>query len=267
MLNYTRVSHNNNIRCTLSGYKPPNMHRWGPGVRDIYALHYIESGRGTLETQKANFLLRAGDSFIIFPDTEVYYYPDPTDPWEYVWIEFKGDEVDGLLSLTELEPNKPVVKKSPENLGSLFPVINNREAQPFEKVRDEAQLRLLLSLYMEYYPKETLILDYVERAKEYIENNYWRTNLSVLEIVNAVNLERSYLFRLFKEATSMSISSYLTARRIQRASELLCSNALSIKSVACSVGYQDQLYFSKVFKKTTSYTPTEYMTLFAKESY
>ncbi|OMD34732.1 AraC family ligand binding domain-containing protein [Paenibacillus odorifer] len=74
----------NHLSSTLSGYKPPNMHRWGPGVRDIYALHYIESGRGTLETLEAFLSLKAGDSFIIFPENEVYYYPDPMDPWEYV---------------------------------------------------------------------------------------------------------------------------------------------------------------------------------------
>lgn len=66
--------------------------------------------------------------------------------------------------------------------------------------------------------------------------NYWKTTLTVTDIVKAVRLESSYLFRLFKNATGMPISSYLTAFRVQRACELMKTSGLSIKSVAFSVG-------------------------------
>lgn len=254
---------NSHLTCALSGYKPPNLHKWGPGVRDIYALHYIVSGKGTLETQNMVFSLNPGDSFVIFPHTEVFYYPDPQDPWEYVWIEFRGEEAERLLAMTSMEPNHPVVVESPINMVSLFPVSNQGYAHPYEKLRAEGRLRTLLSYYMEYYPRESEAMDYVELAKEYIENNFWRTNLSVADIVKAVKLERSYMFRLFKESAGMSLSKYLAAYRIQRASALLRTSGLSVKSIACSVGYHDPLHFSKVFKKTTSYTPSEYMTLYA----
>ncbi|NMO98170.1 AraC family transcriptional regulator [Paenibacillus lemnae] len=251
------------LMCVYSGRKPPNLHKWGPGVRDIYAIHYISKGKGTLETKNGVFPLLAGESFVIFPEAEVNYYPDPQDPWAYVWVEFKGEEAQSLLSKTEFKKDKPVVAASPMNLEPLFPSIENVDVKPFERMRSEAQLRLLLSYYMEYYPSETTIpsMDYVRLAQEYIEHNYWRTTLTVSDIVNAVKVERSYLFRLFKAAAGMSISAYLTDYRIRRACELLKSSGLSIKSVACSVGYSDQLYFSKRFKKATSYTPSEYMTL------
>lgn len=251
--------------CTYSGYKPANRHTWGPGVRDIYALHFIVSGKGTLETRNQRYPLTAGDSFMIFPQTEIYYYPDPEDPWEYVWIEFKGDEAERLVAMTELEPDKPAAAACPADLKPYFPVVPGADARPFEKMRTEAQLRMLLSYYVEFYPRESHFIDYVRLAKEYIMINYWKSTLTVSDIVNAVSLERSYLFRLFKEAAGMSISGYLTAYRIERARELLKSSGLSIKSVAYSVGYKDQLYFSKVFKKATSYTPSEYMTLHVQD--
>ncbi|WP_175532988.1 AraC family transcriptional regulator [Paenibacillus catalpae] len=251
--------------CTYSGYKPANRHKWGPGVRDIYALHFIVSGKGTLETRNQRYPLTAGDSFMIFPHTEIYYYPDPEDPWEYVWIEFKGDEAERMVAMTGLERDKPVVAACPADLKPYFPEVRGADARPFEKMRTEAQLRLLLSYYVEFYPREAQPIDYVRLAKEYIMINYWRTTLTVSDIVNAVSLERSYLFRLFKEAAGMSVSGYVTAYRIERARELLKSSGLSIKSVAFSVGYKDQLYFSKVFKKATSYTPSEYMTLHGRD--
>ncbi|MBO9597007.1 MAG: AraC family ligand binding domain-containing protein, partial [Cohnella sp.] len=115
--------------CVSNGYKPPNLHRWGPGVRDLYALHYIISGKGVLETRQSSFALKAGESFVIFPHEEVYYYPDPQDPWEYAWIEFKGEEAPRLLSLTELSPDNPVVSESPRNLGALFPNVPTADAK------------------------------------------------------------------------------------------------------------------------------------------
>jgi AraC-like DNA-binding protein len=120
-----------------------------------------------------------------------------------------------------------------------------------------------LSYYLEYYPNETVIrpADYAALAQAYIEHHYWQAALTISDIVNAVQLERSYLFRLFKEATGMSLLNYLTDYRIQRACELLRASDLSIKSIAYSVGYKDQLYFSRVFKKATSHTPSEYVTL------
>lgn len=250
-----------------SGYKPPNLHKWGPGVRDIYALHYIVSGKGILETRNATYTLKAGDSFIIFPQTEVFYYPDHQDPWEYVWTEFKGEEASLLLSMTELNLQHPIVTDAPVNMEPLFHISQNMASKPYEHIRTEAKLRLLLSYYMEHYPKETVVepIPYVRIAKETIHNNYWKASLTVSDIVSIVKIERSYLFRLFKEEMGMSVLSYLTAYRVERACELLKTTQLSIKTIAFSVGYKDQMYFAKVFKKATSYTPTEYMMLHATE--
>lgn len=246
--------------CKGIGYKPANLHKWGPGVRDVFALHYIVSGKGYLKTQQGTFRLKTGESFIIFPHLEVYYYPDPMDPWEYYWIELYGVEASRLLSMINFTPASPVVEAAPQDLGPWFHVGKSPELEPFERERSDAKLHLLLSYYMEYYPSDRAILmkDYAMSAREYIESNFWKPSLSVLDVVDYVKIERSYLFRLFKERNGVSISGYLTAFRIRRACELLISSDLSVKSIAYSVGYQDPLYFSKVFKKATSYTPSEF---------
>lgn len=254
-------SYEGQLLYLFGGHKMPNMHKWGPGVRDVYAMHYIVGGKGIYETNNEVFRLKAGDSFMIFPHNEVYYYPDRQEPWEYVWVEFKGEEAEQLLAMIDISADKPVLGEAPSSLQSYFQMEWKADMKPFEKQRFSAQLRLLLSVYMEYYPTtiRTRPADYVETAKAFIHHNFWKPGLSVAEIVGEVNIERSYLFRLFKERTGMSLSEYLTAFRIRRACQLLESSGLSVKSVACSVGYKDQLYFSRVFKKATAYTPTEYM--------
>ncbi|MEW4428020.1 AraC family transcriptional regulator [Paenibacillus pabuli] len=253
----------------ISGaHKPVNLHQWGPGVRDVYALHYIMQGQGTLETGGQQFRLGAGESFIIFPQKEIYYYPDPADPWEYVWMEFNGRDAGRLIALTQFSVQHPVLPAAPETLEPWFHLAWNAGASPSEVFRADARLHLLLSYYMEYFPCETQeeARDYVWLSRTYIEQNYWKSTLTVAEIVQAVNLERSYLFRRFKEATGESISVYITACRIRRACELLKSSRLSIQSIAYSVGYNDPLYFSRVFKKATSHTPSAYMLLHQKQA-
>ncbi|UQZ37655.1 AraC family transcriptional regulator [Paenibacillus sp. PK3_47] len=243
-----------------NGYKPPNSHKWGPGVRDVYALHYIVSGKGYLKINQDTFCLKTGESFMIFPHMEVYYYPDPRDPWEYYWIEFNGPEASRLLSMINIAPHHPVVEASPEDFAPLFHKVKAAGTALFERERSDAGLHLLLTYYMEFYPSARAFLkkDYALSAKEYIESNYWRSSLSVPEVVDFVKIERSYLFRLFKEVNGISVSGYITAFRIRRACELLIHSGLSVKSLAYSVGYLDPLYFSKVFKKVTSHTPSEY---------
>ncbi|MEK3876966.1 AraC family transcriptional regulator [Paenibacillus sp. FSL M7-0420] len=243
-----------------NGYKPPNLHRWGPGVRDVYALHYIVSGRGYLKTGQTVHPVETGESFMIFPQTEVYYYPDPQDPWAYCWIEFSGAEALRLLAMIHISPDQPVVTAAPQDFRAMYDEVKGYQQEPYARERSDAALHLLLSYYMEYYPSEQASLkkDYVGSAKAYIESNYWKSSLSVLDVVEYVSIERSYLFRLFKKETGTSISSYLTTLRIRRACELLAESRLSVKSLSYSVGYHDPLYFSKIFKKVTSYTPSQY---------
>lgn len=256
------------ISYISGGYKPVNHHRWGPGVRDVYALHYIISGRGTLETGGQAFPLEAGESFIIIPHKEVYYYPDSKDPWEYVWVEFNGADASSVLELTRLTAEQPVTPPAPQSLQPLFHLAWNPGATPFERLRSDARLQLLLSYYMEFFPREpqSAPKDYVWQAKKYIEHNFWNSALTVTEIVQAVSLERSYLFRVFKEATGQSVSGYIASIRIRRACELLQASGLPVQSVAYSVGFNDPLYFSKAFKKATSHTPSAYRMLHAARS-
>ena len=62
-----------------------SLYQWGPGIRDHYLIHYIISGKGFYKIGKRTYELQAGDSFLVYPNTEVVYYAAETDPWEYAW--------------------------------------------------------------------------------------------------------------------------------------------------------------------------------------
>lgn len=68
--------------------KYANEYRYGPGSRGIYIIHYVIKGSGFLHTNGKKYHIHKGESFIIYPNTVVYYYPDKADPWEYTWVDF-----------------------------------------------------------------------------------------------------------------------------------------------------------------------------------
>ena len=74
-----------------------SLYQWGPGIRDHYLIHYIISGKGFYKIGKRTYELQAGDSFLVYPNTEVVYYAAETDPWEYAWVGFTGSDASMIL--------------------------------------------------------------------------------------------------------------------------------------------------------------------------
>ena len=100
-------------------------------------------------------------------------------------------------------------------------------------------------------------ISYVEEALRYIENNYAHT-VNIQVIADYLSIERTYLYRLFKDITGSSPQEYLLDYRIRRACSLLKETDLPVSDIARSVGYNDALYFSRLFKQKKGRTPTRY---------
>jgi len=98
----------------------------------------------------------------------------------------------------------------------------------------------------------------VERTKRYILQNYAKEKLGLKEVARAMRLSPYYLARLFKRVEGMSVGRYIREVRIARAKELLESTDLPVIDVALEVGYSDPAQFSKLFKKKTGFSPSQY---------
>ena len=61
-------------------------YQWGPGIRDHYLIHYIIFGKGYYKIKNTTFTLQTGDSFLVYPNTEVLYFADETDPLSLIHI-------------------------------------------------------------------------------------------------------------------------------------------------------------------------------------
>jgi AraC-like DNA-binding protein len=88
--------------------------------------------------------------------------------------------------------------------------------------------------------------------------------LRVPKLARMVGVSQSHFFALFKKQTGFAPIDLFTRMRMERACELLDSTALNIKEIAAVLGYEDQFYFSRVFKSVKRMSPSEYRIAHAK---
>ena len=89
------------------------LYQWGPGIRDHYLIHYIISGKGTYRVAGQTYHLSGGDTFLVYPNTEVVYCADEQDPWEYAWVGFTGSDASMILKATDFSPENPFIRSTP----------------------------------------------------------------------------------------------------------------------------------------------------------
>lgn len=82
--------------------------------------------------------------------------------------------------------------------------------------------------------------------------------LRVLKLARMVGVSQSHFFAVFKKQTGFAPIDFFTRMRMKRACELLDSTSLSVKEVAAALGYDDQFYFSRVFKSVNHVPPSGY---------
>ncbi|WP_026487436.1 response regulator transcription factor [Caldanaerobius polysaccharolyticus] len=98
----------------------------------------------------------------------------------------------------------------------------------------------------------------VSRIIKYIHDNYTDVNLSLTTISKNFYFSPAYVCKTFKKQTGKTINKYITELRLYKAKELLKDQNIKIKDIAIKVGYSDENYFTKLFKKDTGLTPSEY---------
>ena len=236
-------------------------HKWGPGVRDFYLMHHVLSGKGYYIVGGKRYELTAGSTFLIYPNTNVTYFADTYDPWEYYWVGFQGNDAGLLLDMTVFTPDHPVTFRNPgselkEMLAKIYEAKGKEEAC---KVRMAGYLMLALAYFIrEVYPEDRDLANlYCRKAAEYIAYNYSQ-QITVEEIADYIGISRSQLYRVFMLMYNKSPKQYLTEYRIEQALRLLKDPKLTINAVARSVGFEDNLYFSRVFRKFYGVSPGTY---------
>lgn len=101
----------------------------------------------------------------------------------------------------------------------------------------------------------------LSEAIRFMKENYSKP-ISMENTAEAAGVSTGYLSKLFKREMDMGFNEYLTQIRLEKSQELLADTAMSVKEIASAVGYPDEKYYSRLFKKTTGIKPTDYRRLY-----
>ena len=239
-----------------------DLSSWGPELRINYVIHYVISGKGFFQSGGKTYHVLAGQSFIIYPYTEVFYYPDLDDPWEYTWVDFAGEKCQHILSKTCFSENNCVTEKlAPEKLLPFYRLLIKVQR---DRYTAEGLLMTILGVYADQFPAETVEQEeeYFTAAYHIIQSCYYKSDFCLAELCGQLGVSRTTLYRIFKRAAGVSPGMYLAKYRIECAKRLLERGA-AVKSTAFSCGFSDPLYFSKAFSTLERLTPSEYRRLHA----
>jgi AraC-like DNA-binding protein len=260
----------NIYHCGMEPCKPG--HAYGPAVRDHYLFHYILDGKGSFFVNNQHYPLQRGQGFLIYPEIITYYEADQSDPWHYVWVGFNGLKAETYLEAAGFSPDNPILTKRAGNKLDDYLLTLVKTAEEYNNTRYNYSKTLHLQGLLYITIAEMIenagthrtstanggLQDiYIQKALEFIKTNYSRP-INIKMIAASLGLSRSYLTVLFKERLKMGPQEYLIQFRVERACAFLRNPLLAIGDVARSVGYNDPLAFSKIFKKVKGLSPSQY---------
>lgn len=247
----------------------PKMPTYRPRGRLDYQMIYISSGLVHFHFDKPEneTIVTAGNVVLFRPKELQKYEFYGKDKTEVYWIHFTGSDVKNILRKYGFSDNKKVfyVGTSME-YERIFKriIIELQRCQPDYEEMLMLLLRHLLIIFNRELAREHIIknefLDrQIDEAATYFSTNYSH-NINIKEFASSKGMSVSWFIRNFKKYTGETPVQYLTSLRLTNAQMLLETTTYSINEIASIVGYDNPLYFSRLFHKQKGCSPSEYRT-------
>ena len=237
-----------------------------PEGRNDYQLLYIESGKGYFyfKGSKEPTVVTKGNMVLFRPKEPQVYYYYAVDKTEVYWVHFTGWKVEEYLERYELpkEENVFFTGVSPD-----YPWIYNQIIRELQLQREnyEDMIRLFLRhifLTINRYIKEGKqtkndTINDIERAVHYFNENYSKP-ISIEQYASEHLMSVNWFIHNFKNVMKVPPMQYIVSLRIAAAKGYLENSNKNITEIANTIGYDNALYFSRLFRKYTGVTPSEY---------
>ena len=236
---------------------------WQKGRRD-YQILYVANGKTHFWFDGREEIVSTGHMVLYKPEEiqkYVYYLED--NP-EVFWIHFTGSDVKNILAYHGISLDEHVFYCG---------VLPDYKAL-FRKIIQELQLCrygyedyiaslfndiLLLVDRQQHEQKKATgdVQEQIERAAAYFNENY-NTKISIDDYAESLHISTNWFIHNFKQYAGMSPAQYILSLRMVNAQSLLERTTYNIKEISEIVGYENPLYFSRVFKKEIGKSPAQY---------
>lgn len=241
-------------------------HSIGPRVLPNYKMVLVVEGSGFFRLNDQDRLIRAGDLFFCFPNVIHHYFANTSDPWTIKWFSFNGNRCAQIMRSLGVTPDEPIFADcmTVKLLSYVDEIIAGLKRDNEHTYAATGYSYLIFDELLSIRNNEGLASEkeiaeneLLEKIKRFVRLNYANT-LSVDVVAAHLNYSRSFISHFFKQHAGMSLPQFVNEFRIRRACELLSQMDMNNEEIAMSVGYDDALYFIKVFKRYMQITPQKY---------
>lgn len=232
--------------------------------RKDYQLIYIAAGVAHFYFEGKERLLSAGHMVLYRPYEMQSYVYYPEDKTEVYWIHFTGSGVESILETGHIEEGVNVfyTGTSPDYQWLFRRIIHEMQLR---EAHYEMLIAMLLKdifiLMLRNYEKKSTPDNRMEKeiniAIHYFNINYNR-DINIDEYAKERYMSSCWFIRNFKKQVGMTPMQYIISIRMSNAQNLLENTDYNIKEISEILGYENPLYFSRLFTKHTGFSPREY---------
>lgn len=234
-----------------------------------HELLFIKGGKGSITIGKKRYQLKGCMLFYICPDVHHSFEIDADEPGYFLSVHFSYVRVSFNDSKWDVKNEGDGLSLSPgQELKDYYHIEDafRKLAESWEtklpgyEFATRTLLQQLLITVFQHTRKQNqnyAISLKVEKVIEYMHQHAsHRVNLA--ELSELVHLAPTYLSRSFKETTGYSVIEFFNRIKIDKAKELMIEGDKKVKEVAQALGFTDEFYFSRIFKRIEGMSPSEY---------
>lgn len=250
------------IRITQTGHLPQRVLQRKDARFDSWSMAYIVKGRGFYQVDNLPMeVIEAGTIFFVWPGSSFTYGPDTKGDWEEFHIRFEGDRVKEWLEngfVFKQAKRVGIYESWVQMIERIFRLIESAHAHN----ADRAAL-LLENLLMEIAQSSP---DNVDSKPQLVHHIFEGIANAIYEPVDDIGMASRYftsvstLRNLIRIQTGFPYNDYCHRLKMSEAKRLLINTDMKAKEVASLLGYTDNFYFSRLFKKYTGMSANDFRT-------
>ena len=246
-------------------YTRPKLPTWRPRGRRDFQLIYIASGKAHFHFDGKEEVVTAGHMVLYRPkEPQKYeYYGD--DQTEVYWVHFTGGNVTNILRSYGIPDNQKVFfcgsgLEYQTLFRNMIYELQMCKAN-FEEMLEMSLRQILITLQRVFISslktESSHVVEEIDKATVYF-NEHYNEDISIDEYAANNHFSVSWFIRNFKQHTGFTPMQYILAQRIYNAEILLQNPSHNLTEIASMIGYDNPLYFSRIFKKAKGISPSEY---------